>query len=376
MALIQYVTRLRFGVGVLAELPAELQDAGVCRPLIVTDAGVRRAGLLDTLCGALALAPPPVHDGVRGDASEVQAREAAALYRAHVCDAIIGLGGGASLDQAKATAVLVTDSGPLERHAFFISGMTPAIGRLPPLFLVGTSAGTGAEVNRGCVVTLASGRKTVVVLPPESIRCAVADPLLTVSLPPRETAATGIDAVSHCVETYCSPRFNPPADAIALDGLRRACANIERAFHHGSDIDARSEMLMASIEGALCFQKGLGAVHALSHPLGALGGHHGTLNGVLMPAVLDANAAQLGARQAALQAALAGACGLPGHTSPGDAVRQLLGRLGMPLRLRDVLAHRPDFAPIVSHALQEPSHQTNAAPWRDEDYLRVLEASW
>ena len=376
MALIQYLTRLHFGADTLALLPQELADARCTRPLVVTDRGLRAAGVLDRLLEALGRPDLPVHEEACGDAQEDEARRAAALYREAGCDGIVGLGGGAALDQAKATAVLVRDDGPLERHAFFRAGMTPAIGALPPLLLVGTTAGTGAEVNRGCVVGLSGGRKTVVVLPAGSIHCAIADPRLTLSLPPRETAATGIDAISHCIETYCSPRFNPPADAIALDGLARAVGALETAVAQGQDLAARSQMLMASIEGALCFQKGLGAVHALSHPLGALGAHHGTLNGVLLPAVLDAHGAVLGPRGDALRRVLAQAPGATTDLSAGDAMRALLARLQWPQRLRDVLPVAPDFDAVASLACQEPAHQTNPTPWTQADYLRVLQACW
>jgi 4-hydroxybutyrate dehydrogenase len=376
MALIQYLTRLQFGVDSLASLPAELRSANVIRPLIVTDEGVRKAGLLDRLLRTLNLPDLQVHDRARGDAQEDQAREAAGVYARFGCDGIIGFGGGASLDQAKATAVLVSDDGPLERHAFFRAGMTPSIGGLPPMFLVGTTAGTGAEVNRGCVVRLTSGRKTVLVLPFDSIRCAIGDPALTLTLPPRETAATGIDAISHCIEAYCSPRFNPPADAIALDGLRRAVGALERAVRDGRDLSARTEMQMASIEGALCLQKGLGAVHALSHPLGALGAHHGTLNGILLPVVLERHVAVMGQRLLPLQEALAKAARGSVEQSPADTIRGLVGRVGLPLLLRQAVPRRPDAAAIAALALDEPAHLTNPSPWTEADYVQAIEQAW
>jgi len=377
MALIQYLTRLCFGSGELSQLPEELLAANVNYPLIVTDVGVRHAGILDKVVSVLPMQGIPVHDSVRGDASEEKARAAARLYHSSGCDGIIGLGGGAALDQAKATAVMVADGGALERHAFFKVGMTPNIGgSIPPLILIGTSAGTGAEVNRGCVVTLENGRKTVVILPPNSIFCAIADPVLTITLPARETAATGLDAISHCIETYCSPRFNPPADAIALDGLRRSCRHIDVAVQYGEDISARSEMLMASIEGALCFQKGLGAVHALSHPLGTYGVHHGTLNGILLPRVLAANSEALGPRQKVLQSCLAEALHTSGLYSPGESVRVLLDRLSMPTRLREVIPVKPDFVSVARHAMEEPAHLTNPSLWNLEGYVKVLNESW
>lgn len=377
MALIQYLTRLRFGTAEIGQLSEELLAANVFNPLIVTDVGVRQAGILDKVIDILPMQGIPIHDSVHGDASEEKARAAAHLYLSYGCDGIIGLGGGAALDQAKATAVMVADSGALERHAFFSVGMTPNIGgNIPPLILIGTSAGTGAEVNRGCVVTLANGRKTVIILPANSIFCAIADPALTITLPARETAATGLDAISHCIETYCSPRFNPPADAIALDGLKRSCRHINVAVQYGEDITARSEMLMASIEGALCFQKGLGAVHALSHPLGTYGVHHGTLNGILLPRVLDANSEALGPRQKVLQSCLAEALRTSSLSSSSESIRTLLERLSMPTRLREVIPVKPDFDLVARYAMEEPAHLTNPSIWDLEGYLRVLEESW
>src|SRR5690606_32170990 len=194
------------------------------------------------------------------------------------------IGGGAALDLAKAVAILATNKPPLwnycNRHA-----APQDIRNAPPLILMPTTAGTGSEVGRSAVIVFDNGIKAGVRCP-EIVTTAICDPELTVALPASITATTGMDALAHCIETYCSPAINPPADAIALDGMKRIFDHIERAVADGRDQQARWNMMMGSVEGAMCFQKGMGAVHALSHPLGALGHHHGTLNAILLPHVL------------------------------------------------------------------------------------------
>ncbi len=189
-------------------------------------------------------------------------------------------------------ALLATHPGPLANYAAILGGVPKITAATAPVVAIPTTAGTGSEVGRAALITLSDGRKLGFISPHLIPKAAICDPELTLGLPPRLTAATGMDAVTHCVETYLSPRFNPPAEAIALDGLARAVGSIERAVADGTDRTARQELMMAALEGGLTFQKGLGAVHALSHPLGGLKEpslHHGTLNAVLLPAVLRFN---------------------------------------------------------------------------------------
>ncbi len=308
MALITYLTKIQFDFGALALLPEELAGLGIARPLIATDKGVVAAGLLDRLLATLPGAVTPrVFDATPPNPTEAAVGAALSLYRETDCDGLVALGGGSSMDLAKAVALLVAHPQPLAQYAMIEGGVARVTAAVAPLVAVPTTAGTGSEVGRGALVTLADGRKLGLVSPHLIPKVAICDPELTLGLPPLLTAATGMDALAHCLETFLSPRVNPPADAIALDGLARGIGHIERAVADGGDREARWHMMMASMEGAMAFQKGLGAVHAMSHPMGAIPDpvlHHGTLNAVVLPAVLRFNADHVGAKYARLRAVM------------------------------------------------------------------------
>jgi 4-hydroxybutyrate dehydrogenase len=266
------------------------------------------SGLLDRLLSCLgADVAEAVYDGTPPNPTEAAVHDALEAYRAHGADGIVAIGGGSSLDLGKAVALLATHPAPLAQYASVEGGaprITPAVA---PLIAIPTTAGTGSEVGRGSVIVLNDGRKLGFLSAHLLPKVALCDPELTLGLPAGLTAATGMDAMAHCIETFLSPLVNPPAEAIALDGLRKAAAYIERATRDGQDREARWNMMMAAMEGAMAFQKGLGAVHALSHPLGALPGlklHHGTLNAVLLPAVLRFNASSVGDKMQRLAAAM------------------------------------------------------------------------
>src|SRR4030095_14900402 len=208
------------------------------------------------------------------------------------CDCIIAAGGGSPIDLAKCVALLVHHPPPLEQYALRAGGSSKSPSHVPLLIAVPTTAGSGSEVGRAALLTVANALKLGFLSNYLLPRAAICDPELTLSMPPLLTAATGMDALSHCVEAFCSTRFNPVADAIALDGLERGYHNIIKSTANGTDRKAREEMMMCSLQGGLAFQKGLGAVHSLSHPLGGLTEkrlHHGTLNALFLPHVLKFN---------------------------------------------------------------------------------------
>ncbi|MEQ9811704.1 MAG: iron-containing alcohol dehydrogenase, partial [Azospirillaceae bacterium] len=261
MALIAYVSRVQFDHGAIALVPDELALIGVTAPLVVTDPGVVRAGLLDRLWTSLG-GQRPVYAETPSNPTEAAALEALAIYRQAGCDGVVALGGGSASDLAKAVALLATHAGSL--GDYLVGAGSERIGPVAPVLAIPTTAGTGAEIGRAATLTLLDGRKAACVSPHLIPRCAVCDPDLTASLPPFLTAATGMDAFAHGVEAFFSPAFNPPADAIALDCAVRAWTWLPRAVADGGDRQARWQMLMAAIEGGMVFQNGLGAVHAAS----------------------------------------------------------------------------------------------------------------
>jgi alcohol dehydrogenase class IV len=373
LADILYLSHVRFGFGTLDELPAALTSLGVARPLLVTDRGVRAAGILDRVVAACP-AGCPVFDATPTNPTETAVEAALAVYRAEGCDGLVAVGGGSPIDLAKGVALLAAHPGPLASYAAILGGVPKITAATAPVVAVPTTGGTGSEVGRAALITLADGRKLGFISPHLIPKAAICDPELTLGMPAWLTAASGMDAVTHCVETYLSPRFNPPAEAIALDGLARAVAWIERAVTDGSDRTARQEMTMAALEGGLTFQKGLGAVHALSHPLGGLKEpslHHGTLNALLLPAVLRFNAPAAQEKYRVLRRVL----GLPEDASLPDFFAGLAARLGLPAGLRAMGVPTACLPAIAHHATLDHSAATNARPVREAEFLALLEES-
>ncbi len=375
MTLITYLTRIHFADRVLEDaLEAEVEAAEMRRPLVVTDPGVAAAGLVDRLFAAL---PPgtraTLFDGTPENPTEAAVREATAVFAAEECDGFISIGGGSALDLAKGAAVAAHHGGPLAHYVAVEGGTGRLKGPIPPHIAIPTTAGTGSEVGRGAIIVLDDGRKLAILSPRLIPTAAICDPTLTVSLPPRLTAGTGMDAIAHCVETYIAASYNPPADGIALDGLTRAVRNIERATQDGKDLAARREMMAAAMNGALAFQKGLGGVHAMSHALGGVsaGLHHGTLNGVLLPHVLDFNAPAAAHRYDALAAAM----GVSAAAAVPEALARLQERLGLPVSLSAMGVDETIVVAAAPFAEKDHTNGTNPRRAVADDYLSLMRAA-
>ena len=387
MPQIFYLTHVSIESGALGQLPSECTRVGIRRPLIVTDAGIRAAGLMDRLMdvlGSAKLESITVYDATPANPTEAAVREAAALVKQHQCDGLIAFGGGSSMDCAKGVAIVATHEGPMTRYAT-IEGGSPRISeRVLPLIAIPTTAGTGSEVARGAIVIVDDGRKLGFHSWNLVPKAAILDPDLTLGLPPLLTAATGMDAIAHCMETFMAPAFNPPADGIGLDGLARAWSHIESATRDGSNADARLQMMSASMQGAMAFQKGLGCVHSLSHATGAVDHtlHHGTLNAIYLPAVIRFNAqAESIVRERRMQR-MAQAMGLPAHedaVSAADAIAQAITQrnqqLGLPSGLAALGLSSDHFDHIIHGALADHSHKTNPRLASAEDYRHMLQES-
>jgi alcohol dehydrogenase class IV len=359
---ISYLTQIYFEPDAQNLLPTLLEKLSTEKPLIVTDKGLIASGLIDKLCEV-----GVIFDDVEPNPTEANVLDGLNLMRKNGCDGIVAIGGGSPIDCAKCIALMARHPGSMEDYAFLKDGLPKITANKPPVIAMPTTAGTGSEVGRAALITLKSGQKTAFLSPyfiPDAVIC---DPHLTLHMPAALTAGTGMDAISHCVETFCSPTFNPVADAIALDGLQRAYANIREVCHNGLNLEARSEMMMSALQGGLTFQKGLGAIHSLSHPLGGLTEkrlHHGTLNAIFLPHVLRFNLESCPGKMDKIAQAI-------GTTSRHDvpkAFEKLILEIGLPLRLRDMQITKSDLEPMAERALRDHCSRTNPRQVTLEDY--------
>ena len=381
MALITYLTRIQFDFGALKLLDAELQLLGIRRPLIVTDKGVISAGLWskvkDQLPGNM---PLTMYDGTPENPTEAATRDALEIYKEEGCDGIIAIGGGSPMDLAKAVALMATHPGTsLQPYSFVEGGAGKITAAVAPIVAIPTTSGTGSEVSRGGVIIMDSGRKLAIGSPHLIPKLALIDPELTLSLPPHLTAGTGMDAFTHNIECFLANVFNPPADSIALDGLEKAWNNVERATRDGQDREARYNMAMAAMEGAMVFQKGLGAVHALSHPTGGLKGyrtHHGTLNAIYLPAVLRFNEPAVGDKFRKVGQVMGLKESEQNAAGVAEAVAALNERLGIPKGLSKVGLKDDTIEQIADGALGDHCHLSTPRQPTRAQYIELIQQSW
>ena len=371
-----------FGVGALAELPPRGKRLGMHRPLVVTDSGLLGTGAFLALAQTLRTEAQGkdwfVFSGVHPNPIEQDVRDAAQAFVQNKCDGVIAFGGGSALDVGKAARLLVKRPG-FDFAKFYGE---PDWSGLAPCIAIPTTAGTGSEVGRSSVITLGATHRKAVLFHPELLaKLVILDPQVTVGLPPKLTAATGADALTHCIESFTCPQFHPMCDGIALEGIRLIVEALPRAFARGDDLEARGHMLVAAAMGAVAFQKDLGVVHSLAHPLSSLCGmHHGLANALCLVAGMKFCAA----RKPGIYRRVGIACGLELQKCSATEADQktiafmaeFLAKLGLNTRLRDHGAKAEQLDALVAQAVDDPCHKTNIVPVTAEDfrklYLEVL----
>ena len=376
-----FPTRIVHGRGAIRELPQELKRVSAQNVLVVTDKGILQAGLLGPVTALLDQAGirHAVFSNFDPNPTDADALRGIEAYRSAGADAIVAVGGGASLDMGKAIRLLVHHEPPLARYDDAKGGDKFITDKQPPFIAVPTTAGTGSEVGRSTVLVI-DGTKVVIFSPYLLANAAILDPELTTGLPPFVTAATGMDALTHNLEAYVAKGDHPLADAIALDGLRRIGKHLARAVKDGKDLEAREQMLLGSAFGAIAFQKGLGAAHSVAHALTPVAGtHHGLANSLVLPTVIEFNrtaaeerlataAAVLGADPRMSTAERAHAC--------ASIVDDLRAECGLPRKLNQAGVKREMLPRIVEKALADACHQSNPRTCSKEDFARILEQAF
>jgi alcohol dehydrogenase class IV len=370
-----YPTAIRFGAGRIAELPEACIAAGIGKPLLVTDRGLAQLPItrqaLDILDAAgLGRA---LFSEVDPNPNEKNLAAGLAVYREGGHDGVVAFGGGSGLDLGKCVAFMAGQSRPVWDFEDIGDWWTRAdADAIAPIVAVPTTAGTGSEVGRAGVLTNSETHEKKIIFHPKMLPALViCDSELTVGMPPAITAGTGMDAFAHCLEAYCSPFYHPMSQGIALEGMRLVKENLPRAYADGNDIEARSHMMSAAAMGAVAFQKGLGAIHALSHPIGAhYGTHHGTTNAVVMQPVLRFNRPAVEERLARAASYLGIEGGFQGFY---DFVGALNAGLGIPANLTALGVSDPDLDALTASALRDPSVGGNPVEMDAENTRKLYE---
>ena len=366
-----FPTQIHFGPGARRLVAEHLKKQGLKRPLIVTDKGLAALPILKEFGSGLQGLSVQVYAGVFGNPTKAQVNDGVKAFKAHNADAVIGFGGGAALDVAKAVALMAVHEGDVLEYAWDHPNVRPIANALPYFIALPTTSGTGSEVGRSSVISHDETHVKKIIFNPVLLAKAVfADPELTLDLPAGVTAATGMDAVTHNVESYLSPAYHPLCDGIALEGARIAAHALETAVTMPKNISARSDMMMASMMGAIAFQKDLGAVHSCAHALGTVVDmHHGLANGIMIDHVMRFN---LDAAERKM-AELARVCGA-GNTAESfvDWLVDLKSRIGIPARLGGKGVTRDHISRLVDVAVKDTCHQTNPKPCSAADFERIF----
>lgn len=371
-----YPTAIRFGAGRIAELADACREAGISKPLFVTDRGLANMEITSQTLDLMAQSGlgREIFSDVDPNPNDQNVAEGLQRYRDGGHDGVIAFGGGSGLDLGKMLAFMAGQTRPLwdfEDIGDWWKRADPDA--IDPIVAVPTTAGTGSEVGRASVITNSDTREKKIIFHPKALpRVVICDPELTIGMPKPITAGTGMDAFAHCLEAYCSPHYHPMSQGIALEGMRLVKENLLRAYQEGSDLEARSNMMVAAAMGATAFQKGLGAIHALSHPIGAHHHtHHGTTNAVFMQAVVRFNRPAVEPLLARAAAYLEIEDGFDGFLA---YVGELNAALSIPKTLTDLGVVNPDIDRLVTDALTDPSTGGNPVEMTRENTRQLFES--
>ena len=366
-----FPTRIHFGAGARRLVDDHLKSLGLARPLIVTDKGLAALPVLAEFRSGLAGLAVEVYGGVFGNPTRSQVDGGVAAFKAHRADCVIGFGGGAALDVAKVVALMAVHDGDVLEYAWDHPNVRPIVNALPHFIALPTTSGTGSEVGRSSVISHDTTHVKKIVFSAALLAKAVfADPELTLGLPAKVTASTGMDALTHNVESYLSPAYHPLCDGIALEGARIAARALVKAVTEPGNLEARSDMMMASMMGAVAFQKDLGAVHSCAHALGTVVDmHHGLANGVMIDHVMLFNLEAARLRMAEL----ARVCGA-GSTAQSFVawLASLKAAIGIPAKLGTLGVKAGHIPRLVEIAVADTCHQTNPKPCTADDFRRIF----
>jgi alcohol dehydrogenase class IV len=374
-----FPTTIHFGPGARKQVAEHLKTQGVKRPLIVTDKGIAALPLLDEFTSSLAGLDAAAFAGVFGNPTGEQVMAGAAAYKAHQADCVIGLGGGAALDVAKVAGLMATHPGDVLEYAWDHPQVRSIAQELPYFVALPTTSGTGSEVGRSSVISESASHVKRIIFSPKILAKAVfADPELTLDLPAKITAATGMDALTHNVESYLSPAYHPMCDGIALEGTRIAARALPIAVREPRNVAARADMMMASMMGAIAFQKDLGATHSCAHALGTvMDMHHGLANGIMIDHVMRFN------KSAALDKfhVLAQVVGLAQASKDASAdafiawLAKLKTEIGIPAKLGALGVNASHLPKLLDIAVPDICHQTNPRPCTRADFEAIFRAA-
>ncbi len=381
--------RIEFGEGAIANLADHVKTFGGKKPLIVSDAGISKVGILSQAVAPLedANLPYVTYVDIEPNPTDVSITQGVEVYQKEKCDGVIAVGGGSVMDAAKAIRLLTTHAPPLEPYYVDSDGANKIRDDMPPLICVPTTSGTGSEVSQGAVITDTSlrttdrWRKRAIITRFNMANLALLDPVLTVKMPPTLTAATGMDAITHGIEAYVATKHHPIAEGVALQALKMLGENIRTAYHNGENIVARGEMLLASCMAAFSFQKGLGAVHSIAHQLSTDAPiPHGVANAILLPHVMEFNLPHVIEKYAdvadALGVNLEGMSKGEAACAAIDEIRELNAELNMPTGLGEAGLDREKIPKLAADAMLDHCYKLNPRQCTEQDMLHLLEAAF